>query len=95
MAFERQAAQNNPSRFPNSFFRGKFSFELISDSHERLFAAPYLWFYAPNNILTDVKCITKQEYSSDLWPLKDKRNCIVHKSLKIIKLIKNALMQYI
>ena len=36
-------------------------------------------------ILTDVKCITKQQYSSDLWPLKDKRNCI-HKSLKIIKL---------
>ena len=26
-----------------------------------------------------------------LWPLKDKRNCIVHKSLKIIKLIKNAI----
>jgi hypothetical protein len=31
MAFERLAAQNNPSRFPNSFFRGNFSFELISD----------------------------------------------------------------
>jgi hypothetical protein len=38
---------------------------------------------------TDVKCITKQQYSSDVWPLslKIKRNCIVHKSLKIIKLI--------
>jgi hypothetical protein len=37
--------------------------------------------------------ITKQQYSSDLWPLslKAKRNCIVDKSLKIIKLIiKNA-----
>jgi hypothetical protein len=34
--------------------------------------------------------ITKQQYSSDLWPLmslKAKRNCIVDKSLKIIKLI--------
>ena len=30
--------------------------------------------------LTDVKCITKQQYSSDLWPLKIKRNwsnCII------------------
>jgi ankyrin repeat protein len=26
---------------------------------------------------TDVKCITKHQYSSDLWPLKIKRNCIV------------------
>jgi hypothetical protein len=103
VAFERQAAQNNPSRFPNSFFRGKLSFELISDSHDWLFAAPYLWFYAPIStnippfdsakeiILTLVKCITNQQFSSDLWPLKDKRNCIVHKSLKIIKLIKNAI----
>ena len=40
-------------------------------------------------LLTDVKCITKQQYSSDLWPLslKMKRNCVVDKSLKIIKLI--------
>ena len=41
-------------------------------------------------LITDVKCIyTKQQYSSDLWPLflKAKRNCIVDKSLKIIKLI--------
>jgi hypothetical protein len=45
-------------------------------------------------LITDVKCITnismitKQQYSSDLWPLslKAKRNCIVDKSLKIIKL---------
>jgi hypothetical protein len=29
----------------------------------------------------------KHQYSSDLWPLKIKRNCIVDKSLKIIKLI--------
>jgi hypothetical protein len=37
----------------------------------------------------DVKCIIKQQYSSDLWPLslKAKQNCIVDKSLKIIKLI--------
>ena len=30
-------------------------------------------------VLTDVKCITKQQYSSDLWPLslKAKRYCIV------------------
>ena len=37
-------------------------------------------------LITDVKCITKQQYSSDLWPLslKIKRNCIVDKSLKII-----------
>jgi hypothetical protein len=35
--------------------------------------------------------ITKQQYSTDLWPLslKAKRNCIVDKSLKIIKLISN------
>jgi hypothetical protein len=26
----------NPSRFPNSLSRGKFSFELISDSHDLL-----------------------------------------------------------
>jgi hypothetical protein len=47
---------------------------------------------AQANVLTDVKCITKQQYSSDLWPLKVKRNCfdIVDKLLKIIKLIKNA-----
>jgi hypothetical protein len=46
-------------------------------------------------LIMDVKCITnismitKQQYSSDLWPLslKAKRNCIVDKSLKIIKLI--------
>ena len=36
-------------------------------------------------LITGVKCITKQQYSSDLWPrfLKAKRNC---KSLKVIKL---------
>jgi hypothetical protein len=28
-------------------------------------------------VLTDAKFITKQQYSSDLWPLKVKRNCIV------------------
>jgi hypothetical protein len=28
-------------------------------------------------VLTDVKCITKQYFSSDLWPLKVKRNCSV------------------
>jgi hypothetical protein len=40
-------------------------------------------------LITDVKCITKQQYSSDLWPLslKIERNCVVVKSLKIIKLI--------
>jgi hypothetical protein len=39
-------------------------------------------------ILTDVKCITKQQYSSDLWilSLKAKRNCIVDKLLKFIKI---------
>jgi hypothetical protein len=31
-------------------------------------------------VLKDVKCITKHQYSSDLWPLKIKRNCIVDKS---------------
>jgi hypothetical protein len=36
------------SCFLNSFFRGKFSFQLTSDSHDWAFAAPYLWFYAPN-----------------------------------------------
>jgi hypothetical protein len=36
-------------------------------------------------LITGVKCITKQQYSSDLWPLKIKRNCVVDKSLKIIK----------
>ena len=34
-------------------------------------------------VLTDVKCITKHPYSSDLWPLKMKRNCIVEKSLAV------------
>ena len=37
----------------------------------------------------DVKCITKQQNSSDLWPLKVNRDCIVDKSLKIY------LMQYV
>ena len=41
-------------------------------------------------VLTDVKCITKQQNSSDLWPFKVKRDCIVDKSLKNFKLIKNA-----
>jgi hypothetical protein len=38
-------------------------------------------------VLTDVKCITKHQYSSDLWPLslKAKRNCIVDKSLNYKK----------
>ena len=41
----------------------------------------------------DVKCITKHQYSSDLWPLKIKRNCIVDKLPKIIKLImKNVVL---
>ena len=31
----------------------------------------------------DVKCITKHQYSSNLWPLKIKRNCIVDKSLAV------------
>jgi hypothetical protein len=35
----------------------------------------------------NVKCITKQQYSSDLWQVK--RNCIVDKLLTI-SLIKNA-----
>ena len=34
-------------------------------------------------VFTDVKCITEQQYSSDLWPLKIKRNCIVDKSLAV------------
>jgi hypothetical protein len=36
--------------------------------------------------LRPVKCITKHQYSSDLWPLKIKRNwsnCIVDKSLEV------------
>ena len=39
--------------------------------------------------------ITKQQYSSDLWPLslKAKRNCIGDKSLKIIKLIGASLSE--
>ena len=32
---------------------------------------------AYETVLTDAKFITKQQYSSDLWPLKVKRNCIV------------------
>jgi hypothetical protein len=41
-------------------------------------------------LITYVKCITEQQYSSDLWPLslKAKRNCIVDKSLKIIKQVR-------
>jgi hypothetical protein len=49
-------------------------------------------------LITDVKCITKQQYSSDLWhlSLKAKRNCIVDKSLKTIKLIiKKCSSQYV
>jgi hypothetical protein len=42
-------------------------------------------------VLTDVKCIPKQHYFSDLWPLKIKRNCIVDISLKILNELK---MQY-
>ena len=39
----------------------------------------------------DAKFISKQQYSSDLWPSKDKRKLyIVEKSLKIIKRIKNS-----
>jgi hypothetical protein len=34
-------------------------------------------------VLTDFKCIIKHQYSSDLWPLKIKRNCIVDKSLAV------------
>ena len=34
-------------------------------------------------VLTDVKCITKHQYSNDLWPLKIKRHCIVDKSLAV------------
>jgi hypothetical protein len=43
--------------------------------------------------MSNVFILYKQQYSSDLWPLslKAKRNCIVDKSLKTIKLIiKNA-----
>jgi hypothetical protein len=29
------------------------------------------------------KAVTRQQYSSDLWPLKIKRNCIVDKSLAV------------
>jgi hypothetical protein len=38
-------------------------------------------------VLTDVKCIAKHQYSSDLWPLslKAERNCIVDKSLNYKK----------
>jgi hypothetical protein len=40
----------------------------------------------------DAKFISKQQYSSDLWPSKDKRNCmyIVDKLLKFIKVITNS-----
>jgi hypothetical protein len=34
-------------------------------------------------------CISKQMYSSDLWHLKDKRNCIVDKPLKSLGKINN------
>ena len=36
----------------------------------------------------DYLCITKQQYSSDLWPLKIKRNCIVDKSFAVRIVIK-------
>ena len=63
------------------------------------FCSVYLWFYAPNkdknttvrfsvrNSNYGLKCITKPQYSSDLWTLKVKRNSIVDKSLKIIIII--------
>ena len=42
-------------------------------------------------LILDSNFISKQlQYCSDLWPSKDKRNCIVDKSLKIIQLIKNS-----
>jgi hypothetical protein len=34
-------------------------------------------------VLTVAKSVTKHQYSSDLWPLKIKRNCIVDKSLAV------------
>ena len=50
-------------------------------------------YHLSKNELKDAKFIFKHQYSSDLWPTKDKRNCkmrIVDKSLKIIKLVKNS-----
>jgi hypothetical protein len=38
---------------------------------------------AYETVLTDAKSITKHQYSSDLWPLKIKRICIVDKSLSV------------
>jgi hypothetical protein len=37
-------------------------------------------------VITDVKCITKQQCSGDLWPLslKAKRNCIVANRSKLL-----------
>jgi hypothetical protein len=40
-------------------------------------------FSVRNCTYTDVKCITKHQYSNDLWPFKIKRNCIVDKSLAV------------
>ena len=33
--------------------------------------------------MSNVLLLIKQQYSSDLWPLKIKRNCIVDKSLAV------------
>jgi hypothetical protein len=69
-----------------------FLLRVISGSFMRTLRTEIPLFDSAKTIivLTDVKCITKQHYSCDLWPLKVKRNCIVDRSLKIIKLIKNA-----
>ena len=96
MAFERQAAQNNPFTFSELLFSRNVFFSTLISDYDWLFAAPYLSLVLcaqygqkyhcsiqHNKLYLDVKCITKQRYSSDLWPLKDKRNCIVDKSLKI------------
>ena len=44
--------------------------------------------YIPKSCSLKV-CISKQQYSSDLWALKDKRNCIVDKPLKSLGKINN------
>jgi hypothetical protein len=48
------------------------------------------------SVLQNDKCITKHQYSSDLWPLKImKRNCIVDKSLAVRTLLLRNHSRYV
>ena len=71
------------------YFNNKFKFKFAMPNGAIRIKIPPFDSALEIVLIMDVKCITKQQYSSDLWPLSLKANCIVDKSLKIIKLIIN------